>query len=42
VHDVERARLALLTDAASRKLPISRFEVAQATLEDLFMKVVQS
>ncbi|MBW7460868.1 DUF4162 domain-containing protein, partial [Paenibacillus sepulcri] len=42
VTDVEQAALALMSDAASHRVIIRSFEAGQSTLEDLFLKVVQS
>ncbi len=42
VKDVEEARVKLLQDISSKKIPITSFSVGRSSLEDLFMKVVKS
>ncbi|MBB3128392.1 ABC-2 type transport system ATP-binding protein [Paenibacillus rhizosphaerae] len=42
VENVEQASLALMADAASRRIMIRSLEAGRSTLEDLFLKVVQS
>lgn len=41
LNDMGKGKQALLKDIVDRKLPIRKFETAQTTLEDLFMKVVR-
>jgi ABC-2 type transport system ATP-binding protein len=41
VSDLEQAKLALLEEIISAGISITKFEVSQTTLEDLFMKAVQ-
>lgn len=40
VHDLNEAKSVFLKDIVDKNMPIRRFEVAQTTLEDLFMKAV--
>lgn len=42
VTDVEQASLALMADAVAHRVMIRSLEAGQSTLEDLFLKVVQS
>ncbi|WP_438448493.1 ABC transporter ATP-binding protein [Gorillibacterium sp. sgz5001074] len=42
VTDADRAMKELIADLAAAGLPVRRFEAAASTLEDLFMKVVES
>jgi ABC-2 type transport system ATP-binding protein len=41
VSDLEQAKLALLAEIINAGISITKFEVSQTTLEDLFMKAVQ-
>jgi ABC-type uncharacterized transport system ATPase subunit len=38
---LEQAKLALLEEIINEGISITKFEVSQTTLEDLFMKAVQ-
>lgn len=42
LKDLENGKQTLLKEIVDRKLPIRKFEIAQTTLEDLFMKVVKT
>ncbi|MEX2104964.1 MAG: ABC transporter ATP-binding protein, partial [Bacilli bacterium] len=42
VKDLEKSKILILKEIIEKKIPIRKFEVAQTTLEDLFMKVVSS
>ena len=42
VQDVEQARQNILTKANTENWPLTKFEVSQTSLEELFMKVVQN
>ncbi|MFC4404971.1 ABC transporter ATP-binding protein [Gracilibacillus xinjiangensis] len=42
LKDMKNGKHAILKDIVDRKLPIRKFETAQTTLEDLFMKVVKA
>ncbi len=42
VNDIARARAEILTKAVQEDWPIVKFELSRTSLEDLFMKVVQS
>lgn len=42
LNDIVNGKQALLKDIVDRKIPIRKFETAQTTLEDLFMKVVRA
>ncbi|WP_456276349.1 ABC transporter ATP-binding protein [Bacillus sp. AK128] len=42
LNDMDTGKQALLKEIAERGLPIQKFEIAQTTLEDLFMKVVKA
>ncbi|ULO05091.1 ABC transporter ATP-binding protein [Paenibacillus sp. 19GGS1-52] len=41
VRDIHKAKEQIFADLANKKIPVLKFEVAQTSLEDLFMKVVQ-
>ncbi|GGG16918.1 ABC transporter ATP-binding protein [Paenibacillus aceti] len=42
VSDIKEARAVILSEAAERHIPLQRFEAGTSTLEEMFMKVVQS
>ncbi|GIP35449.1 ABC transporter ATP-binding protein [Paenibacillus sp. J2TS4] len=42
VTDLAQAKMAVLADLVERRIPVRRFEVARTTLEDLFVKAVNS
>ena len=42
LNDMDTGKQTLLKEIAERGLPIRKFEMAQTTLEDLFMKVVKA
>ncbi|MGG3281241.1 ATP-binding cassette domain-containing protein [Paenibacillus solani] len=41
VRDIHKANEQIFADLADKKIPVLKYEVAQTSLEDLFMKVVQ-
>lgn len=40
--DLEQGKRAVLADLVAEEIPVNKFEVAEMTLEDVFMKVVES
>lgn len=42
VSDIKEARAVILSEAAERHIPLQRFEAGTSSLEEMFMKVVQS
>ncbi|MDQ0232582.1 ABC transporter ATP-binding protein [Metabacillus malikii] len=42
LNDIVNGKQTLLKEIVDRKLPVRKFEIAQTTLEDLFMKVVKA
>jgi ABC-2 type transport system ATP-binding protein len=42
VHDIYKAKKALLVEIAEKNMPLLKFEISRMNLEDVFMKVVKS
>jgi len=42
VTDLKKAQIAVLSSLAAKQVPVTKFEIAETSLEDLFMKVVGS